>query len=561
MKKILMGVCGALLLSQASFAVDLMTVYQQALNSDPVFKQALATYQAAMESVPQAVAILLPQLALSGQAAAEKDIRTGTAGINTTERSLGFGLSLTQSIFNFADWMALASANYSVKAAQATYSAAAQDLMIRTATAYFNVLETQEILKYNEANKNAYYQQYEQAEASYEVGIKAITDVYNAKASYDGAVASYIGAKNDVDNAKENLREITGEYYSQFSILEKSLPLIVPAPQDIDQWVAVANQQNWDLIASRYSVLSAQETLRQQKAGHLPTVNFESNYDNTNTTNLSGETSSRALGAGRTKALSGQIDLALPIFSGGMTSSQVRQALANYDLAAEKREKSARDTVNNTRKAYLAIVSGIKTVQADQQAIQSNESSLEGTKEGYKVGTRTMVDVLLAQSDLFNAYQQFAKDRYAYVINLLTLKQASGTLSDQDLMAINQWLQESPIVQTPAVKAAPIKVVQKPVVKETAPKPEVKTVAQGNVEQKPVEKQSGIYLQTGAFSQEENAEQSKMQVKQFTTQTVFVKKEGLYKVKIGPIYDKKTAWEISRSLQQAGYPKPIVTNE
>jgi outer membrane protein len=553
MKRALIGACAVLFLSQTSFAVDLITVYQQALSSDPVFKQALATYQSDMEKVPQAVAVLLPNLSLSGEGGLEKDMRSGTAGSNSSQRTLGFGLSLTQTVFNFAEWKALSSASYTVKASQATYSAAAQDLMIRTATAYFNVLEKQEILKQTIANKTALYQTYQQAKVSYEVGLKAITDVYDAKASYDQSVATYVGAKNDVDNAKEDLRQITGEYYTQFAMLEYSLPLIVPAPRDIDQWVGLSNQQNWNLISARYTVLAARETLTQQRAGHLPTLGFSADYDNTNKTILSGATSTSAEGAGRTRALSAALTLSLPIFSGGMTSSQVRQALAQAALADEQREQSSRTAVNDTRKAYLAIVSGIQTVQADQQTIKSNQSALEGTREGYKVGTRTMVDVLIAQSSLFTSLQQYAKDRYAYVISLLTLKQAAGTLSGQDLVAINQWLQENPVAQkSVSVKKEPQKESKKEI---------KKAVVEKKVVQETIINKPGIYLQVGAFSQKEHADQIKEQVQQITQQSVVVEKNGLYRVKLGPVKSEEVALNISDILQQAGFAKPIITNE
>ena len=424
---------------------NLITVYRAALKSDPQFQQALANRDIAQQDLPLQVAALLPQINLAGLGEYEKENVDSTNVINPVtglpassnvtnkNKTLGFTATLNQSIFNFTNWMNVASAKNSVKAAYATYTAAAQDLIQRTAKDYFAVLLAEEQLKYTEAEKRAFYRKYIQAKESYQVGVKTITDVYNAKASYDTSVAEYVTAKNNVKDALEDLRTITGVLYTSLAGI-KTLPLVNPKPANIQSWAKTAENHNWDLLAARYSLLSSHDSIKAAFGGHLPSLAFQGTFSNNFVKNIN------APGKARTKTLTAALNLTIPVYSGGMVTAQVKQAIANYDLSAGKMQQTYRDTINNTRQAYLGAISGISKIRADEQAVISNRSSVKGMEEGYRVGTQTMTDVLIAEKNLYDALSTFANDRNAYIMSLIDLKQAAGTLSVDDIVKLNRYL-------------------------------------------------------------------------------------------------------------------------
>lgn len=433
--------CG---LSYAS--TDLLTVYHDALANDPQFKEALAQRDIVSTNIPLAWANLLPQLTAQGNLSKSRVDQSGLP--RSTDRSSGFQLTLQQNIFNYTNWLQLASAHKSVKAAYATYTSAIQSVIERTAQAYFNVLLAEDNLRYTVAEKEAFYKEYQQAKISFQVGVKTITDVYNAKAAYDSSVSDYVSAKNNLADQNENLAAITGKQYKKLSPL-KTLPLVNPNPSDIDQWTHIAMQRNWQLIASKYSMLSAHDAILAAEGGHYPTValtgSFSNQYtsDRVSSTSITNGTNNTVIAGssnGRTKTLSAGLQVNVPIYQGGQVSAQVQQAISQYDLAAGQYEETYRSIVNQTRQAYLNAISGISKVHADIQTIISQKSSLEGTKESYKVGTRTMVNVLEAEKNLYNAERLAATDRYAYIMSLIQLKQAAGTLTVDDVAKVNQWL-------------------------------------------------------------------------------------------------------------------------
>ena len=439
-------VCGIFLLAQTASAASLMQVYQQAVKSDPTFKAAYATEMSVAEAVPSSLASLLPQIGFGSSVAWTKGTTDSNnyalsaahtnAPFHTTlrQRITDVNLNVTQKIFDFNNWLQLSSASASVKASKATYNAAAQDLMQRTAQAYFDVLQARDMLRFTIAEKRALYQEYSQAKEQLSVGVATITDVDNAKAAYDSAVADYITAKNDLANVHENLRSITGVLYSNLSPLKKTIPLIVPAPVNINKWVSVGVQQNWNFVSSKYNTLAAKRDIWAARGGHLPTVSAKAAYDNQLTRTYDGK------GRTRLKGPSAEIDLSMPIFSGGSVSSAARKAIADYEFASSEEEVAYRQVINATRKAYLGVMSGISSVRAQQQVVVSTQSALNGNKEGYKVGTSTMVDVLLAQKALYKSQRDYAQARYDYVMSIIALKQSAGTLSANDLVRINSWL-------------------------------------------------------------------------------------------------------------------------
>src|SRR3990167_4385965 len=444
-------------------AADLLEVYQQALVSDPIFQQAISTRLSTKENVPINLANLLPNLSASINPTAERQGFSGNnyddaavAGTvseprNNTQYSYTLALTATQVIFDYSKIAGFKGAQAQSKGADATLNAALQDLMVRVTTAYLNILKDEDNLSYSEASKLAYQKQYEQIKLQYDVGLKTITDVYTAQASYETSIATYVAAQNTLDNDKENLRVITGRYYDHLSSLSEGFPFITPQPANIDKWVEIANQQNWTIKSAQYAVETARQTIHQEFAGHLPTLNLTGTAEREYTKNDNDYTSVNTLpGTGTQTNKSIMLTLNLPIFAGGGVTAETNQATYNYQVSEQQLEQTVRSTINTTRQSYLGVLAGISQVKADKQAIKSSISSLEGLQEGYKIGTQTLVNVLTQQQNLFEAQTQYATDRYAYVNNIFALKQAAGTLGLNDLRALNAWLvgEKKPTIKT-----------------------------------------------------------------------------------------------------------------
>ncbi|VVC75049.1 Outer membrane protein TolC [Aquicella siphonis] len=435
-------------------AANLLEVYEQAQTSDPVFLQAVAQRLSTREGVPISAAALLPNIAFTASPSADKVGYSGSnfdpvvdnSGSyvnprNLTQRNFSMSLSLTQTIFNYAQFSAVAQQVSLAKGADATLNAALQNLMIRVASAYFAILKDEDNLSYAEASKLAYAEQLDQVRQQYKVGLKTITDVYTAQASYDSAVATYIAAETTLSNDRENLRVITGVYYPHLSSLSDEFPLVSPQPRNVETWVKKAVAQNWSIKSGQYNVSAAREQIRQQYSGHLPTINVQTTFSKEVSDNINNYSSfTERNGPGTTSDRGIALNVNVPIFSGGGVVAQTNQASYNYQVAQQQLEQTIRSTINTTRQSYLSIVAGISQIKADKEAIQSTISSLEGLEASYRVGTETLVDVLNQQQKVFQAQTQYATDRYAFVNNILALKQAAGTLSFDDLRAINAWL-------------------------------------------------------------------------------------------------------------------------
>jgi outer membrane protein len=439
------------------YAANLLDVYQQALVSDTIYHQAIATQLATGENVPINRAMLLPNASFAISPSVTKQLASGPAAYtgSNTVRELSLGLTITQTVFNFAQFAALAGAKASAKQAEATLNSAAQNLIIRVAQAYFQVLQDEDNLSSNLSSETAYEKQLDQATQEYKVGLKTITDVYTAQASYQTSVASYINAKNQLAIDRENLRVITGVLYPNLAKLSEKLPLITPQPTNMDAWVKTSQQQNWAVKAAQYGVEVAHQNIKQQFAGHLPTLSATGSYNISHTQNIGGSAILDNSGTGQTHTSAFGLTLGIPLFEGGQVVAQTDQAKYQYELAAQQLEQQLRNTMNQARQSYLSVTAGISAIEADRKAIKSARSSYEGLEAGYEVGTQTLVDVLNQQQKLLQAELQYATDRYAYVNNLLALKQAAGTLSPQDLVALNTWL-ESGIasIETPKLPSS-----------------------------------------------------------------------------------------------------------
>lgn len=423
-------------------AFDLIDIYNQAALSDPQFKAANAQWLANREILPITRATLFPQLSASGTLSRTRsDSETATSSSKNFNNNVGYGLILTQSVFDFANWASVWGAQALVKQAEATFASATIDLMLRTANAYFAVLNANDTLRYTQANKEALKKQLDQAQHRYDVGLSAITDLENAKASYDQAVAEEIAEQNILSSQLEKLTEITGVKYSSVALLDTlaiDLPLLKPEPADIEKWVSTAEQQNPDLAAARFGALSARENIKVKNAGHLPTIQAGGSYNYSYDDNA-------GLGGSfhRGKSASAGLSLDIPLFSGGSVTAQATQASYLYQQAVAQQDQTHRAVVSETRQAYLGVISGISKIEADKQAVKSTASSLRASEASYAAGTRTMVDVLTAQSAYYNAQKNYSQDQYTYIAQTLNLKKWAGILTPVDLQKINRWLRHT----------------------------------------------------------------------------------------------------------------------
>lgn len=419
---------------------DLISVYHRALKFDPAFQAAKARLEADKKTWPINLAPLLPQLNIIADTADNRrDVKESPSiplGV-THFNSNGYTVTLSQQIIDFQNWMRVSQAGAIVKQAIANYYAALQNLIIRTSRAYFAVLEAKDNLNFAIAEKRAFARQLDQTNQRYKVGLIAITAVHEAKASYDSSTASAIAAENALANRREDLRAITGKLYTHFNPLKTRIPLIPPRPNRIDDWVRNAYQYNFELLAARQGTLAAKDNIKIQAGGYLPTVGAVASTDYLKDNPGTGTT--------RTQIESLSLQLNWDLIQGGLTTARTRQALDLYHEAVSNEELARRVAENETRQAFLAIISGVSQVKADDQAVVSNESALEGTEAAFKVGTRTMVDVLTAQRDVSRAKRNLARDKYTYINARLGLKQAAGTLEAPDLLIINKWLSHRPI--------------------------------------------------------------------------------------------------------------------
>ncbi|EKD77903.1 MAG: hypothetical protein ACD_42C00130G0002, partial [uncultured bacterium] len=316
-------------------------------------------------------------------------------------------------------------------AATATYLAAQQSLMQRTATAYFNVLQAYDLLRYTVANKRAVWQQFVSAREQFRVGLIAVTDEYDARSRYDQVVAQQLAAQNSLNIQLEKLRAVTGHSYASLKGLGK-LPLLSPQPDNIDTWVHIADHQNYALKAQDYNVIAAMEAIKQQAAGGYPTLGLTGGVGETHAVGNPPDTATDTASLG--------LALSYNPIQGGSVIASTQQARYNYVTASGLLEQTYRQVVDQARSSFLSVLSNVSQIKADKQSIISSHNAFSATEAGFKVGTRTMVDVLSALTTLYQAQKQYANDQYFYINNLISLKAAAGTLSVADLEEINTWL-------------------------------------------------------------------------------------------------------------------------
>ncbi|MCY4348600.1 MAG: TolC family outer membrane protein [Thiotrichales bacterium] len=411
--------------SVAASASDLVEIFELALTSDPEFLAAGADHRAAREILPQALAELRPRVR------ATFDTRWNERQHGTDYRSDHLTLGIEHPIYRRDRRIAIDQADRRIARADALYAAVRQDLALRVAERYFGVLEAEDELGFAQATLEAFEQQLAQSRQRFEVGLIAITDVEEAKAGFDLSRAQLLAAQNALDIAREALREMTGAYQERLAPLRET-HLVMPEPADIDQWTAIALEKNLRLLAARRDMETARQEITRIRAGHAPTLDAVGSFG------LNDGDSGGALR--ETRRADVGLRLSFPLYSGGSILSRTRQSRHRYQRSLDLLERERRRVQRETRDAYLGVDSGISRVQALEQAVRSSQTAAEAIEAGFQVGTRTSVDVLNAQRDLFRARRDLSEARYRYVLDVLRLKRAAGTLSEDDLQLVSIWL-------------------------------------------------------------------------------------------------------------------------
>jgi outer membrane protein len=441
-----LAVLVAMLASPAVMAVDLVGVHDLALKHDPQLLAAEYRREATQENKTQAWSNLLPRIVVSGQWT-QGDTETSLAGTSVSDTDTdtdNYRAELRQSLYRQENYQQLDVARGQITQADGIYGIAFQDFLLRVADGYFFVLTNMDGVIFAEAEEKALQRQFEQAEQRFEVGLTAVTDVHEARASYDNARARAIVARNNLEDAKEALKELTGQYFETYDALQEVLPLVQPDPADAEGWVETALLNNPAVQSAHAAVSVADSNMRLQRSGHFPTLDLVASYNEfTNNKFVIRDDFQNPIGTTNLQVDDAQIRLFLtvPIYEGGAVSSRTRQArylldATRYDLDAQQRA-----TVRETQNAYRAVLAGIEEVQAFEQARISAESALEATQAGFEVGTRTIVDVLIAEQRNFQSQRDNSLARHTYIVRHLRLKSVAGLLTSEDLRVINQLLE------------------------------------------------------------------------------------------------------------------------
>ena len=424
----------------AAVAEDLAQTYELSKRNDPKYKAARLDFEAVSFAEPQALAALLPNVSLeftdsrTYQRILESRNPVFASGA-TSFPTTGQTLSISQPIYKLSAWRGYEQAKVKVKQAAATFSAAEQDLMLRVATAYFSVLGARDVLEFSEAEQKAIRRQLDLVQQRFSSGLTAVADLHDARARHAVKEADVVVAKYDLDDKMQAMREMTGKLFQGVTPLRANIPLENPDPVNMDSWVQSAIKQNLLLEARRQAVAVAQLEMDRQRAGHAPVL------DLVGTQNRKDTGGSLFGGGSKVGTTDLMVRLSIPIYSGGLTSALIGEAVKRFYSAVEDQERDVRQVERQTRAAYQGVTGGIVRARALEQSIVSAESARELKVEGYRAGLQTSLQVLDAERDLYAAKRDAAKARYDLLLNRLRLKQGVGTLSDEDLRSINRMLQ------------------------------------------------------------------------------------------------------------------------
>jgi outer membrane protein len=422
---------GSLLFAGSVAAADLLQVYREALVNDAQYAAARATVEAGREKLPQGLAGLLPTIGATANSVWNQNDYSpkNSAGWSRDFNSNGWNLNLTQPLFRWQNIVQYDQAHWQVAQAEANFAQASQDLILRVAQAYFDVLYAEENLKAVRAAKRSIALQLEQAKKNFEVGTATITDTHEAQSRYDLASAQELAGENELQVRQYALRVIVGKDVGTLSRLRAEATLQPPQPASMEKWVEAAENDSFSVQAQQAAVEVASREVERQRAGHYPTLDAVANYgtNKTMSSNNPLETDMRNIG----------LQLTIPLYQGGAVNSRTREAAANRTAAASSLENARRSASLAAKQAYLGVVNGLAQVGALNAALVSSKSALESNKLGYEVGVRINIDVLNAEQQVYVTTRDLAKARFDTLLAQLRLKAAVGALSEADLERIN----------------------------------------------------------------------------------------------------------------------------
>ena len=424
----------------AAAAEDLLQVYRDAQRYDSVYAAARQNLAAGRERLPQGRALLLPTLNLSGNATrsrieVESDDPALSPSFTRRPESVGYTLTFSQPVYRRQNYLQYRQAEFQVQQAEAIFAQASQDLAIRTAQAYFDVLAAQDTLALVRAQKAATSEQLAQAKRNFEVGTATITDTHEAQARYDLIIAQEIAAQNDLENRRQALQLITGKLYAELKPLRSDVRLAPPNPDNMETWVDLSEKQSYAVLVQEAVAEIAALEAKRASAAHHPTLDVVATHG----TNDQSASTISSVGNETTTSTIG-LQLAMPLFQGGALSSREREAAALNLRAQEDLENARRTAALTARTTFNTVMNGIAQVSALEQALVSSQSALESNRLGYEVGVRINIDVLNAQQQLFQTRRDLAVARYNTITNTLRLKAAAGSLREEDIEEINRAL-------------------------------------------------------------------------------------------------------------------------
>ena len=428
------------LVSTGAAGEDLLQVYRDAQRYDAVYAAARHNLAAGRERLPQGRALLLPSLNLSASAThneVDTELKGATflPGGQRSFRNSGYTLTLTQPVYRRQNYLQYRQGEFQVLQAEATFAQASQDLAVRTAQAYFDVLAAQDTLEFVRAQKAATSEQLAQAKRNFEVGTATITDTHEAQSRYDLIVAQEIAAQNDLENRRQALQLVTGKLYGELQPLRADVRLAAPSPGDMETWAGLAEKQSYAVLVQEATAEIAALEAKRASAAHHPTLDVVA------TQGLSSQTGSTfsTTGSDTTSTTLG-LQLAMPLFQGGALNSREREAAALQLRSREDLENARRSAALTARQTYNTVMNGIAQVGALEQALVSSQSALDSNRLGYEVGVRINIDVLNAQQQLFQTRRDLAVARYNTITNSLRLKAAAGSLREEDIEEVNRAL-------------------------------------------------------------------------------------------------------------------------
>jgi outer membrane protein len=429
--------------SASAAAADLLQTYREAVANDPQFASARAAAEAGREKLPQGRALILPAASATANTTyndATITPRTDpTADIQRQFNSNGWTVTLSQPLFRWQNWVQYTQSEFQVRQAEAQLSQAMQDLIVRVAQAYFDVLAAQDTLAVIQSQKAAISEQLAQAKRNFEVGTATITDTHEAQARYDLSTSQEIAAQNDLEIRRRTLQQLVGRFPEQLTPLRAKFELRPPEPNDMDRWVDSAQNQNYAVVVQQAGLEIAQREIERNRAGHYPTLDLVGTYGQTG----SGNSTNVNTGIGTdTRVGTIGLQLGIPLYAGGSVSSRTREAVANRDRARADLETSRRQAALSARQSFLGVTNGMAQVRALEQALVSSETALASNKLGYEVGVRINIDVLNAQQQVFQTQRDLSRSRYDTILSGLRLKAAAGVLGDSDVEDVNRLLGE-----------------------------------------------------------------------------------------------------------------------